>query len=295
MSVLSRARARPYPASKVALLNEYVELLRKYRYLVVVDITGIPAPPLHELRRKLRERGALLKVVKNRVFLKAVERVRGELAAPLGVKLRGQNAVIFTNENPFLLILFLREYRMRRKAKPGDIATSDIVVPAGNTGIAPGPTMSLFGKLRIPIRVVEGSIWVASDTVVARKGDVISPELAELLTKLNLKPIELTIQAKLVAVDGSVVSVDEVELEPDRYVQLIRDACSSALNLALNACLPIPEVVPALLMRARVEAEALATALALPIPEVVERSIARAWREAVTLYNLVRQLQPSFS
>jgi large subunit ribosomal protein L10 len=287
-------REKPHPPDKVRKLEEYVSLLSKHSYLLLCDVTGIPAQALHEMRRKLRLRGAELRVVKNRVFAKALEKLTGRASDRFVEQLTGQNAVIFTNENPFALILFLKkEYRMTRQAKPGDVATSDILVPAGNTGITPGPTMSLFNKLKIPIRVQEGTIWVTTDTVVAKKGEVISPELAELLGKLGLKPIEVTIPIKMILVDGKAVKLDEVELEPETYTKAIADAHGKALNLALNACLPIPEVIGLLIARARFEADALATAVVLPLPGVVERSIARAHAEATALLNAIRQRNPA--
>jgi len=295
-AVLGYARRKPYPAAKVRRFEEYKRLLSEYRYMVVSDITGIPAQALHEMRRKLRERGAVLKVIKNRLFAKAFDASPRKLTPAFSELLSGQNAVIFTNENPFSLVTTLRkEYKMTRAAKPGDVATSDIVVPAGNTGIAPGPTMSLFNKLKIPIRVQEGTIWVATDTVVAKRGDVITPELAELLGKLGLKPIEISIPIKAVVVDGKVVRLEEVELEPEVYANYIVDAHKKAVNLALNACLPIPDVLGLLFARARFEAEALATALALPLPGVVERLIARAYAEATVLLNALKQRNPSIA
>ncbi len=287
-------RRKPYPAAKVRRIEEYAALLSKYRYMILSDIAGIPAQVLHDLRHKLRERDAMLKVVKNRLFAKALENSSRKLSKAFLELLTGQNAVIFTNENPFSLVMTLkREYKMTRAARPGDVATSDIVVPAGNTGIAPGPTMSLFSKLRIPIRVQEGTIWVTTDTVVAKKGDVITPELAELLGKLGLKPIEVTMPIKAVVIDGKAVKLEEVELEPETYVNYIIEAHKKAVNLALNTCLPIPDVVGLLVTRARFEAEALAAALALPLPGVIERLVARAHTEATALLNVLRQRNPS--
>jgi len=289
------ARTRPHHPRKVAKLSEYIDLATKHKHMILVDISGIPAPALHEIRSKLRKRGAALKVVKNKLFLKAVEKGRREAAQALTSKLTGQNAVIFTDENPFSLALSIAsEYKMSRKAKPGDVATSDIVIPAGNTGIPPGPSMSLFSKLKVPIRVMEGAIWVATDTVVARKGEVVSPELAELLTKLNIKPIEITLPIKAFVINGRVVEVGEVDYQPEHYAKLLSEAQASAVNLAINARLPLPEVLHLMVVQGVLEATNLATALVLPIPSVIERCIARAHAEAHALLNFVRQKSPGF-
>lgn len=295
MSALTRVEVRVRSPSKVEKLKSYAELLSKHNCYLIIDVAGIPASALHALRRKLAERGSIMKVVKNKVFLRALQDLQKETSDKLVAKLTGQNAVIFTDENPFVLALFLlKEYKMTRKAMPNDMATNDIIIPSGNTGIAPGPSMSLFGKLKIPIRVTEGTIWVTSDTVVAKKGDVITPELAELLSKLNIKPIEITIPIKMVSINGRTVELGEVEFEPESYSNLFVNAQREAVNLAINAYLPLPEVVHLLVSRAVAQAEALATALALPLPEVIERSVARAHLEASALYNLIKQQNPDF-
>ena len=287
-------RERPYPKRKVRRIKEYVKLLSGHRYVVLVDIVGVPAPALHEARKVLGERGSVLKVLKNTLFGRAVDRLarsRPELA-PLKKYLRGQNAAIFTDENPFTLLLFLRRYRVYREARPGDAATSDIVIPSGNTGFAPGPILSLFNKLRIPIRIQEGSIWVTSDTVVARRGDEISPELAELLGKLGMKPIEMSLKVKAILVDGRAVEPEEVEVDPEAYAQMVAEAHSRSLNLALNACLPIPEVASLLVAKAYVEALMLAASVPLPLPGVIESALARAYAEAQALLKFLEERVP---
>ncbi|RLE98718.1 MAG: 50S ribosomal protein L10 [Thermoprotei archaeon] len=294
--VVGYVRTRPYPERKVKRIEEYASLLKRYKYVLLVDIVGVPAPALHEARRALRERGAVLKVIKNTLFAKALEKVADEKPGLLALKekLKGQNAAIFTDENPFSTLLFLRRYKVSREARPGDKATSDIVIPSGNTGFAPGPIISLFNKLRIPIRIQEGSIWVASDTVVARKGDTISPELAELLNKMGLKPIEMSLQVKVLLVDGRAVEPEEVEVEPEAYEEMVAEAHSRAVNLALNACLPVREVADLLVAKAHFEAMALAVSAAIPVPGALEAALARASAEARALYELVKSQSPEF-
>lgn len=289
-------RARPYPQRKVERMGEYASLLRRYRYVLLVDIVGVPAPALQEARRALRGRGAVLKVIKNTLFAKALEKVADEKPGLLALRkrLRGQNAAIFTDENPFSTLLFLRRYKVSREARPGDKATSDVTIPSGNTGFTPGPIISLLNKLRIPIRIQEGSIWVTSDTVVAREGDAISPELAELLNKMGLKPIEMSLQVKALLVDGRVVEPEEIEVEPEAYEKMVVEAYSRAVNLALNTCLPVREVAELLVAKAHFEAVALAASAALPIPGAVDAVLARASAEARALYELVKSKSPDF-
>ena len=284
---MSRARQR-----KHRMLQEYVSLLRGSRYYIVADIRGLPASVLKGIREVLRERGSQLKVIKNTVFLLAL-RSAGRVVEGVEEVLRGQNAVVFTNENPFELMLFLEKRKITREARPGDIATNDIVIPAGNTGLSPGPILSLFGKLKVPTRIEEGSIYVVKDTVVAKAGDVITPELAELLNRLGMKPIESKLRVKAVCIDHKLVSPGEVVLDPKHYEERVKEAYAQALNLALNAALPVPEVVTHLVARAHAEALALAAEAVVLTPETAPAILARAEAAARALYEALRQRNPS--
>lgn len=291
-------KSRNYPVRKANVIKVYSNLINQNSYFLIVDITGIPAQTLQGIRRKLRERGATFKVIKNALLLITI---RGRVADDQIVnkiesKLKGQIGIIFTNENPFSLIIFLkREYKMTRQAKAGDIATSDIVVPAGNTGFSPGPVISLFNKLKIPVRIQEGSIWVTSDTTVAKKGDSISAELADLLSKLGLKPIEVSLPIKAIFLDSKVVEPGEIEVDPEVYSRQIAEAHSCAFNLALNACIPVSEVMPMLLTKAYTEARSLAVTVALPISDLIANVLARANSEANVVYNLIKMRAAEFS
>ncbi|MEM4411913.1 MAG: 50S ribosomal protein L10 [Thermofilum sp.] len=284
---LSRARQR-----KQRMLQEYISLLKSNSYYLIADIVGLPTSVIKSSRSILEERGSRLKVVKNTVFLIALKQT-GRVVEGVEKLLRGQNAVIFTNENPFEVMLFLEKQKIVREARAGDIATNDIVIPAGNTGMSPGPILSLFGKLKVPTRIEEGSIYVAKDTVVAKAGDVITPELAELLNKLGIKPIESKLRIKAICMDHRLVTPDQVILEPKRYEESLREAYAQAFNLAVNAAMPLPEVVGLLVRRARAEALAVAAEAAIVTPETAPLVLAKAEAAAKALYEAVRRRNPS--
>ena len=281
-------RTRPIPQRKVKLVEELASYLKSYKYFMLASIQGITAPVLHETRTLLRERGTLLKVIKNRLFLKALQKLGYDISE-FEKLLTGQNAAIFTNTNPFEVMIYLDKQKIFREAKAGDTATSEIVVPSGNTGIPPGPAISLFNKLKIPMRIQEGSIWVTKDTVVAKPGDVISQELAELLAKLGIKPIESKVAIKAIYLDGRIILPQEIEVGPEVYKEKIIKAHREAYNLAVNAALPIPEALENAIGKAHLEALALAVNAGIITKETAELVIAKAEAEARALYNILKQ------
>ncbi len=288
-------RTRPIPQRKIKAVKELQEYLKSYRYLLLVSITGVTAPVLHETRNILRERGSILKVIKNKIFLKAIESLGVNGLKDLASFLVGQNASIFTNENPFEVKLYLDKKKIYREARAGDIATNPIVIPAGNTGIPPGPMISLFNKLKIPMRIQEGSIWVTSDTVVAKPGDVISPELAELLTKLGIKPIESSVKVKAIYLDGRVIKAEDIELDPEKYRGDIANAYISALNLAINAGIPLPETLEFSIKKAHICALSLAINAGVLTIETAPYILAKAQAIATYLLEEVKRKHPEIS
>src|SRR5947207_6647710 len=131
-------------------------------------------------------------VAKNNLLRKSVE-LSDYKDGKLGefVKdLTGSNILLFSELNPYTLINLPDKSKFTVTAKAGDIATGEIMIPAGNTGLPPGPVISEFGEIRVKTKIEGGSIWVAQDSVVARKGDQITAKMASVLSKLGLKPME---------------------------------------------------------------------------------------------------------
>lgn len=252
-------RQKAVPEAKIKRVRELAELFEKYDSVLVVNITGVPAPVLHEMRKKLREEGHVLKVVKNTLAKIAIDEVAEKKRGieRLKDRLVGQNALIFTSENVFSLKMFLDKNKIAREARAGDVAQSDVVVPAGNTNLAPGPVLSLFSKLKIPTNIKEGSIWVAKDTVVAKKGDVISSDLAELLRKLDVKPIEVGLEVKAAYADGVVLAAEALEIDLEEIREELVRAAAQAANLAINIAFPTRETAAALVAKAHAQASAL--------------------------------------
>ncbi|MER3502052.1 MAG: 50S ribosomal protein L10 [Candidatus Fervidibacterota bacterium] len=78
---------------KVKIVNEFVERLQRARGFVVTTYMGLDAQQMTELRRRIRKEGAELKVIKNTLFARALERAgyNGDLVQ----RLRGPLAVVF--------------------------------------------------------------------------------------------------------------------------------------------------------------------------------------------------------
>lgn len=290
-------RAKPYPEWKVKTLKELEGLIREYRAILIFDLKGLSASILHQYRRVLRSHG-VVKVFKNKLFLIALRRVYGESISPDVEKyLSGENGYIFTNENPFDLYKVIIDNSVRRYAKPGDLITTEIIVPAGNTGINPGPILSRFSKLKIPTQIREGKIWVARDTQVAKPGDKVTPELADLLRLINIKPIYESLRIKAAILNGKyLIRGEELVIDAKAYEDSIKQAVSWAFNLSINSTLLfVPESLRVLISRAVAEARNLAVNANVPTTESIGLILAKAQAQANALASVLFNKVPELS
>jgi len=280
MSLKYRAVKKITREVKAKILAQLEEYLRNYKYLIVAELTKVGSSELHVMRKMLRD-FAILKVTRNRLLQKAIERVYGTK-----LELTGQNLFIFTNKNPFELYLFLQKNKIATEAQPGMIAPKDIIVPEGNTGLSPGPVLSKFSKLKVPTRIVEGSVWIAKDTVVTKKGEVINKDVVELLNLLGIKPIETTLNLRF-AFDGKEI-LKEIRLDLEEVRNEIKSAQDNALKLALGIALPIKEIMPILIQRAYQEYLKIAENIVIPEKEILSKNISKAQIIAEALYQRIK-------
>jgi large subunit ribosomal protein L10 len=271
---------------KEKTINELVSYLKNYKYFIIADLFKIKSADLQELR-KIFYNSFKFKVVKNSLFRAALKKVYEEnTVKKLEPYLQKQNIYIFSNANPYEIYLQLEKNKIKTAAKPGDIADEDIIIPAGNTGIAPGPVMSKFSKLKIPTKVEEGAITVTKDTVVVKKGDKISSEAVELLNLLGIKPISVTLKLKY-GFDGKNV-IENIYLDLNQIKKEIEKAQQYVLNLSLNAILPIKEVMPIIITQAHNNSIKVLQSLVIPDKETLKYSIQRAILNAQNIYELLK-------
>ncbi|MFN3804641.1 MAG: 50S ribosomal protein L10 [Pyrobaculum sp.] len=278
-------REKQYPPEKRRAVDEAVKLLSQYDYIFVLDLHKLSARVLHEYRYRLRPYG-VVKVVKPTLFRIALSK----FGPPPEVleKISGEIGLFFTNLNPAEVVKLVAKHSVQRAARPGDKAPFDIIVPAGPTNAAPGPIISKFGKLKIPTRVQEGKIWIVKDTVVAKAGQEITPEIAEVLRVVGIRPtFEQLKLAGVIWKKTRYVDISELVIDVEKYRDLFTSAATYARNLAVSIIYPTPEVLQVALAAAHSRALALAARLGLVTRETLPALLARAVAEANVLASLV--------
>lgn len=259
--------------------------LRNSRVIGVASIRGLPASQFQQIRKKLSgvadihvSRSSLLKMAIKDVAAdrKGVEALETEVV-------KDQTAIISSQQNPFQLFRALEKNKTPLAARGGEIAPADIEIMAGETSFKPGPVVGDLQKAGIPAAIEGGKVVIKKDKLLVRSGEVISPAIAQALTKLEIFPLVAGLDVKVIFEDGlifrrDVLSVDDAQTIRDiaaasakalalavkgRYFTpqsvrfLIGDAHTRAVNLSVNASIPTRETAKLLLSKAAMQATAL--------------------------------------
>ncbi|MEM2690790.1 MAG: 50S ribosomal protein L10 [Candidatus Bathyarchaeia archaeon] len=276
---------------KAAEVEEISKLLKRYKVVGVASLQKVRASQLQELKKKLAKE-AHMRVAKNTLIKRAIENVKEKPELKkLEKYLTGPNIFLFTDMNPFKLASLLEKGKVRMIAKAGDIASFDIIVPAGNTGQPPGPIISQLNAVGLPTRIESGSVWITKDTLVARKGDVISERLASVLSKLGIKAVEAGLTLKVVYDDGLIIEGEQLKINVEETKKQLENAHAEAFKLSLGVAYPTKENIQVLLQIAYQEAYALSLGAAIPTKETIEDLIRKAYMEMLSLSMRIPNLE----
>ncbi len=286
--LVQREKRISYPKEKEEMLKQVEDLAGQYNTIIVSKLHKVRAGQLMLLRKNFR--GQLVMIVaKNRIAQKALEISKIPNAQEFISNLNGQNALIFTNMNPFKLYLSLEKSKVNLPARAGDVATDDIVVPSGNTGIAPGPVLSEFKEAGVQTRIEAGSIFVARDSVVAHPGDIISPKLAGLLSRLNIKPIKAGLGIFLASSDGLLLHQKDIAIDLEAYRADLMNSARQAIGFAVEIAYPTKDSLPLLISKAFRGARELAKEAGYITPESAEFVLGAAQSDAEALMNAAKE------
>jgi large subunit ribosomal protein L10 len=252
-----RERVRRAIEEKRRVIEEAKKLLSSYRTLLLIDNSNLPANYITILRKHLASI-AEVKLFKNSLLRLAIKELGMRNADELAKYLQGTNIAVFVNANPFEAKMFLDKIKIMWRAKPGDKVEHEIVVSPMKTDVKPGPMMSLFSKLKVPIQVRDGVIWIAKEAVIARPGDVVTPELATLFDKLGVEPKVLKPRIKVAYEGGVIIPGDSLTLDLEMYRKEFAEALSNAIAIASELAIPEPFVLKTSLLKAHTKALTLA-------------------------------------
>lgn len=274
------------PSEKKQAVQEAVELINQYQIIAAADLNKVSSSMLQDMRKQLRG-NHLFRVVKNTLMRIGMEQTGKEGTQEFIDSITGPNVFLFTNGNPFKVAMELNANKIKVFAKASDVAMYDIVLPAGNTGLTPGPLIGKFGVLSVRTRIEAGNIWIVQDTTVRKNGEEIGDDLADLLTRMGIKASEMGLSIKAVWENGEVIPGESLILDMDEYRSMLEQAIGGAFKVAIEAAYVTPETAPTILAKAAQEAIAVAVEAEWPTEKTIELLIAKASAQAKSLASQV--------
>ena len=263
-------------------VNNLKELIDGHSVVGMANLADIPAPQLQKMRRTLKEDATVKMSRKTLMSLALGESQKSNIDA-LGEHMEGQPALIFTNMNPFKLFKILEASKTPAPAKAGSIAPADIVVPKGDTAFKPGPILGELQKVGIPAKIDKGKIVITKDKVVVAEGEVVSREIAGILTRLDIHPMEVGIDLVAAYEDQTVYTSDLLTIDESKTISDIQTAFSQALNLSVNASIYNKVAMPYIIQNAASKSMNLALNAEILTSKTTDLLLSKAYLQMLAL------------
>ena len=275
---------------KFAEVKEITDLLTKNKVVGVIGIGGIPAPQMQQMRSGLHGT-AYIRSAKNNLIFRALDEAEKEVKGISALKelVTGQTAIIATDMNPFKLAAQLKAKRTMAPAKGGETAAHDIEVKAGDTPFKPGPIVGELQTAGIPAAIQEGKVVIKTDKVIVPEGEKIPVNVAQMLTRLEIFPIEIGMDLQAVFEDGSIFTLDVLDIDIDEFLGRMGQASNNAFNLALQAGWINELTIKPLITKAHNDALVLAMEQGILTKETIKNLLSKANVHMLALKNKTNQ------
>lgn len=272
------------PKWKESRVENLAELLVNSPVIGIIDIGGIPASQLQQIRAGLPT-GSQLVVTKNTLMRLALFRASKKCKniEELSESLDGQRGIITADMNPFRLFRAMEATKTKAPAKGGEVAPEDIEIKEGDTPFKPGPIVGELQKAGFPAAIERGKVVIKKDKVLVKKGDRIPREVAKLLTRLEIYPMTVGLNLLASFEDGMIYTRDILDVDVGQFLRDMELASSQAFNLAMFTGYPTESTIMPMLVNAHQNAFNLAFNTEFPTSETLTLLLARAQGQALSL------------
>jgi len=268
-------------------VKDLTDLLSQNKVIGIVEIGGIPAPQMQKMRSNLHGT-ATIRSAKNNLIFRALDETESQVKGISQLKelITGQTAIIATDMSPFKLFAQVKSTRTMAPAKGGETAAHDISVKAGDTPFKPGPIVGELQKAGIPAAIQEGKVVIKTDKVIVPEGEKIPADVAQMLTRLEIFPVEIGMNLHSVFEDGSIFKTDVLDIDIDEIMGKMKTASINAFNLAIETGWITNLTVQPLLAKAHNDALTLAIEQGILTKETIKNILSKAHANMLALKNI---------
>lgn len=282
------------PQWKKDIVEDLARLMIGHRVVGVADISNLPSELFQQIRQTFRGRAQLI-VAKNTLIGLALDRaseVKPEIRK-LRDHVKGQTCLILSNQDPFEINAILRRNIRKAPAKPGSITATDIVIPAGETDLPPGPVVGELQRAGIKARIQAGRVVITEECRLLKAGDIITKEISDVLAKFGILPVELGLKIRAIFEDGLIYTSEILEIDEEKVSKMVKDAVAAGVYLSLNSGYPTAATVGVIIAVAHAKAIGLATACRFPAEEILPRLLSIAHTEMLSVARRVGEIEPA--
>ncbi|MBI5635598.1 50S ribosomal protein L10 [Candidatus Micrarchaeota archaeon] len=235
-------------AGKKEKVRQIALALKKYPVVGLVNLQNLPSRQLFLVKSKLRGKAELF-MARHTLLELAVKQARPDLE-PLLSRIKGSSALVATELDAFKLYSLIKKNKSKAFAKSGQIAPNDIIVPAGDTSLPPGPALAELKAAKIDARIQGPKITVARDSLVTKKGEAILAPVAAALQKLGIAPMTVGMSLPVVFDHGTMFEESVLDIDEQKYYSDLVAAVQYAVNLGVYAEIFTEQTTQPIVMKA---------------------------------------------
>ena len=271
------------PQWKKDEIKEIIDSLHSHKVTGIVDVRGVPADALQKMRQSLRG-NVTMKMIRNTLTTIAFDSLpEDDKARDLAKYVDGQIVLVYTNSNPFKLYKLLQATKSKAPAKSGDTAPADVAVSKGPTSFKPGPIVGDLQQAGIPAGIEGGKVVIKDSKVVVKKGQKFTAKQAEMLTRLEIFPMEIGLNLKAVIEGHTIYMPSDLSMDETELRSMIGKAYGQAMSLSLEAGIANKETIVPLIQKAVRESKALAINAPIFEKDVIDMILSKAEAEMLSV------------
>lgn len=268
---------------KMDQVHDAIKLMKSYKSVVLLDLRSLPTALFQSIRKKVREDGGTVLVLKKPVITRVLESNPkladqvSECAKPV--------ALILTNHSPYEINAFFKQHKKKRAAKIGEVTPAEIVIPEGETDLPPGPALSELKTAGLNVQIKGGKIVVAKESVLAKAGEKLTVPKIKALQTLGVMPFE-TMASMIFAFDGEYNYPKSLLDLGDTIAVDLAGSLSQGVNLSINAAYPTAQNIDLLLGQAYRQAVSFAVNADIYSSSSIEQLLSSALRQGMAFESM---------
>ena len=234
-------------------VKELAEQMKR-KTVMVISIKSLPSAQFQDIKKKLRGK-ANIQVVKKSLVNFALDDSGIKELKDLVPHVDDSTAMLFSDEDAFVISGILADEKSPAKAKAGQIAPCDIEVKAGPTELVPGPDISALSAVGLAPKVESGKIAIMQDKVIVKEGREITEILASIMAKLDIIPFEVGIKPIAAFMDGKIYA--DIEIDKEATLAELEESFGRATAFAVEMGIVNDSTIDFIIRRAGVEGKVI--------------------------------------